>query len=203
MRWSDEFTIEKGSRQRAEYVFRRPGKSLKQWAIQPTRIKTKTKKTFWAAFGWGIRTNLVALEGDPESAKGGVTSQVYLTVLKTHLSTIMEADSIFMHDNAPIHTAKIIKRWLNNQPFDVMIWPPYSPDLNPIENLWFLLKEAVYKAHPELLNMSDTEAALEALISAAKECWNGIVEGILDKLSDTMPHRVQAVLEAKGWYTKY
>ncbi len=49
----------------------------------------------------------------------------------------MNADSIFMHDNAPIYTARLVKNWLEEQAFEVMIWPLYSPNLNPIENLWF------------------------------------------------------------------
>ncbi|EDN05333.1 predicted protein [Histoplasma mississippiense (nom. inval.)] len=50
-----------------------------------------------------------------------------------------------------------------------MPWPPYSPDLNPIENLWALLKQEIYKLHPELEHASDTVATKRALIEAAKE----------------------------------
>lgn len=44
---------------------------------------------------------------------------------------------------------------------------------------------------------------LEALIDVAVEAWEEIADGLLERLSDTMPHRVQAVLRADGWYTKY
>lgn len=115
---------------------------------------------------------------------------------------VIDANSIFMHDNAPIHQANIIKIWLQNQVIVVMQWPAYSSDLNPIENLWFLLKEAIYKQHPELLAMRG-DGVLEALIAAAQEAWNGLADRILEKLSNMMVYRVQAVLEAEGWYTKY
>jgi transposase len=41
---------------------------------------------------------------------------------------------VFMQDNAPIHTAHIIKDWLEEMAIEVLEWPPYSPDLNPIEH---------------------------------------------------------------------
>lgn len=43
----------------------------------------------------------------------------------------------FMHDNSPIHTANIIQEWFEQHPdVNVISHPPYSPDLNPIENIW-------------------------------------------------------------------
>lgn len=44
---------------------------------------------------------------------------------------------------------------------------------------------------------------LEQLIKAAKEAWHAIDDKILKHLCESMPHRVQAVLLADGWYTKY
>ena len=50
-----------------------------------------------------------------------------------------------------------------------MIWPPYSLDLNPIENLWVIMKAEIYKLYLELKFTDDIVATKEALVQAVKE----------------------------------
>ena len=108
-----------------------------------------------------------------------------------------------MHDNAPIHTAFIIRAWLEEHLVNTMNWPPYSPDLNPIENLWAILKREIYKYYPELLVAPDTEQTKRDLITAAQYIWEHLGDQILGNLADSMPYRVEAIIRADGWYTKY
>jgi len=82
-------------------------------------------------------------------------------------------------------------------------WPPYSPDLNPIEHVWFVLKKKVLELHPELNNMGKGEDAIEALEQALIEAWEAIPSSLFEQLADSMPNRVAAVIKAKGWHTKY
>jgi hypothetical protein len=65
------------------------------------------------------------------------------------------------------------------------------------------LKGQIYLYYPELVDAPNTAATLEHLIEAAIETWERLEEDLLNKLIDTMENRVQAVLKADGWYTKY
>lgn len=105
---------------------------------------------FWAAFSSGKRTALVHMQGDPNAPRGGVTKHVYLKTLKTHLPTIMDDWSTFMHGNAPIYNANIIQEWFYEEVIDVVEWPLYSPDLNLLKNLWKMLKAEIIRAHLSL-----------------------------------------------------
>ena len=116
---------------------------------------------------------------------------------------IQNEDAIFQHDNAPTHTAHVVRDALAEMNIEVMDWPPYSPDLNLIENLWALLKARIYELRPDLLHMSNNTATEAILVETAQQAWNELDIHHLQHLSATMPHRVEAIIESEGWYTKY
>jgi transposase len=202
--WSDECTVERGVGVQPVWTFVRPRDQVRLGDVQPVRCSGKgVKKMLWAAFGHDRRTGLVPLDGDPEAARGGVSSWVIKELYQAFLPDIMVPDGEFMHDGAGPHRGHIVKDILREMNIRVMSWPPYSPDLNPIENLWALMKAELYRLHPELEHAPDTEETLDALIQGAQEAWHNIDNGILYRLATTMDHRVKAVIEAEGWYTKY
>jgi hypothetical protein len=102
---------------------------------------------------------------------------------------------VFQQDNDPKHSSKLCKNYLQTesttQNFDVMIWPPQSPDLSPIELLWDEVDRQVQAKRPT--NKTD----LEALI---KQVWSEMSTDILDKLIHRLPLLCQAVIAAEGGY---
>ena len=54
-----------------------------------------------------------------------------------------------MHENVPVHTAAVVKEYLETRGIQPMVWPPYSPDLNPIENIWGLMKSHIQDHYGE------------------------------------------------------
>jgi transposase len=162
---------------------------------------------FWGAFSWNRRTSLYPMLGDPESPRGGVTARRVLECLQEQLPTICEPGSVFIQDNAPTHTAKIVQEWLVEWAAEngvvLVDWPPFSPDLNAIENLWKILKERICTNYPELLDMPKNDRTKQRLVEAAIDMWESLEEDLLRSLVKSMTRRLEAVIEAGGWYTKY
>ncbi len=71
-----------------------------------------------------------------------------------------DADFIFQQDLAPAHTAKGTKSWFNDHGVTVLDWPANSPDLNPKENLWVIIKRKMRHTRPN--NADDLKAAIKA-----------------------------------------
>jgi len=108
-----------------------------------------------------------------------------------------------MHDNASIHTAYAVVDWFTEIGIPLADHPLFSPDMNPIEHIWFHLKKQVLLLHPELTDMGKGEADLQALESALVEAWQAIPIEIFQKVLDSMPKRVTTLITVEGWYTKY
>ena len=109
----------------------------------------------------------------------------------------------FMLGNASIHTAHKVRNYLQEKTYNILSWPPYSPNLNPIEHCWRLLKLNTHQVAPQLPQMTNPEAAQSLIQKVLPHVWNNIPQAHLDSLIKNMPKRFKAVIKAKGWYTKY
>lgn len=93
---------------------------------------------------------------------------------------------------------------LHQQGFVVMDFPPNSPDMNLIEHLWAALKKELFRHFPDTADLPGRpEAVRRALAERLMIVWAEIREDIMIALIDSMPRYMQALIEAKGWYTKY
>ncbi len=131
--------------------------------------------------------------------KTNVTAPVYQDILEHFMlpsadQLFKDADFIFQQDLAPAHTAKSTNRWLNDHGVGVLDWPANSPDLNPIENLWGIVKRKMRNKRPK--NADELKATV-------KETWASIPPQQCHKLITSMPRRIEAVIKAKGAPTKY
>jgi transposase len=108
-----------------------------------------------------------------------------------------------MQDNAPIHTAKKVTKWFEDRGIPVLDWAPYSPDLNSIEHVWAWMKQWIDKQYPQLKDLGESQAAYDELARVIVEAWEAMAQDRIDSLIKSMDNRVNAVLQAKGWHTKY
>jgi len=77
-----------------------------------------------------------------------------------------------------------------------MTWPPYSPDLNVIENVWGWLTQKVYEGGKQFEDK-------ETLTAAIKRAWSEISLKYIDSLYYSMKDRIYEVITNKGGSTHY
>ena len=102
--------------------------------------------------------------------EGRLNGDGYLQLLSGHLQPYAQAlwpHFIFMDDNAPCHRARKVRTWMTQQQITFMeVWPPQSPDLNPIEHVWDLLGRLMDDKKPKKLRELESRLVEEWKISA-------------------------------------
>jgi transposase len=96
-----------------------------------------------------------------------------------------------MQDSAPSHRARTIKALLRSMGAILITWPAYSPNLNPIENLWDVMKDWIQRNYPRY------DRNLDNIRRIVSEAWDAISNERVRKLIETMPQRMQDVIDAQ------
>ena len=170
---TDECTIEIGSGRAREWRWMHSGE---QWLPEHMAIRSANHETvmIWCAMRadgclwWCFVDEYYEKETT-------VTGAVYARLLRDQLPQIYEAGQAWLQDNAPVHNARVAKAVLEELGVWSLPHPATSPDLNPIEHLWFRIKELVHKRHPELTTMRGSkDTRKDALKQAIREAFDEI-----------------------------
>jgi transposase len=140
---------------------------------------------------------------DFNALKHGYSSQSYLEALRKGLLPHWHRTQLFMQDNARIHMSRVMQQFLTDYHINTIIWPPYSPDLNPIEHLWWHLKKRMHRFYPQYNNYSVAEEEWDGFCKALKDCLCSIPSRLIKSLIMSMPRCMAACRKACGWQTKY
>lgn len=106
----------------------------------------------------------------------------------------MSDNFIFQNDNDPKHTGRAVKQFFQEENINVLPWSSQSPDINPIENLWSLVKKTIHDCKPK---------NLDGLYFTIETAWNNITVDQCEKLIDSMPKGYTEMIKNNGYWTKY
>lgn len=170
------------------YVWRKIGRIYntvtKEHNLHPDKVM------FWGGIGFNYKTPLMFFT---ES----VTSKSYIDVAIKGSNLKATADMRFgknhwmlQQDNARPHTAISTQNELRNLGINLLTyWPPYSPDLSPIEIIWAIMKRRVDKFKPQ---------NLEQLVSIVQFVWDNISYHTINALIDSFPQRILKCMQSQG-----
>jgi transposase len=103
---------------------------------------------------------------------------------------------VYMDDNARPHRSRAVTAYLQIEAVTSVPWPAMSLDLNPIEHIWDMLGCRIHAREPPVQNIRQLEAALH------RE-WQQLSQQDIRRLTGGMRCRVEAVIQARGGYTRY
>lgn len=145
----------------------------------------------WGGMSWYGVGPLVKIDGILDQYK---YKDILQNVMEPYADDNLPVTWVLMHDNDPKHTARSVKSWLEENKINVLEWPPQSPDLNPIENLWNDIGVALQDK-----NTSNFNEFWEEI----QKAWNATTIERCQRLINSMTKRCAEVIKNKGYPTKY
>ena len=179
------------------WVWRRSSEGSYRPDLYGDRLDSKTtifKVNIWGCISYFGGGTLKVLEGT-------VNANKYIDILDESLWPVIakhfpQGDFLLQEDNAPIHKAGVVKKWMSDHNLSPITWPAYSPDLNPIENCWSVLKNQLQKEINEIKSNEDLRIRIFRI-------WSNLSTTYITNLYDSMPRRCRQVQILKGHLTKY
>lgn len=189
-----------------EKVFVSAAGRLSLWRADNTRYLEKnilpSRRSGRISFGvWGWMA--ASGPGELVQISGRMNSQQYNEILEEVLLPSVEVyfpnsgPVPFVQDNSAVHNSRQSQAWFNRHRSELISlpWPPKSPDLNPIENLWGLMVQQWD---------SDRARTRIALINHVHEIWDSFRgSNVCINMIASMQQRLQDVINAQGGYTRF
>lgn len=192
--WSDEASVCLRGRDGRLRVWMKPGDKVPDHLVLPVN-QGGGRLLIWAAIWMNGRTEL-------HIQRNNMNSEGYVDVLESHVVPLSSqlgnpsTDWIYMDDNATCHRSSVTNSFKAQAGIRTLKWPACSPDLNPIENVWSLLKRRVRRS----IRPGASLAQLEVLL---RQEWQQLDQDVINKLIESMPSRIRQVIDFSGEVTKY
>jgi len=144
---------------------------LRGWAPRGQRLRTK------APFGrWKTTTFIAALRHDridaPWLVAGPINGESFRTYVEKVLAPTLNTDDIVVMDNLGSHRGKAVRKIIKAAGAKLFFLPKYSPDLNPIEQVFAKLKHLLRKSAPRSAETICAHIGTHLGAFTAKECSN-------------------------------
>ncbi|UYV80525.1 hypothetical protein LAZ67_19000466 [Cordylochernes scorpioides] len=165
-------------------VWRRRGERSNPAAIVERPTVRQRGIMVWGAIAYDSRLPLLRIQGTMTAQR--YVDDVLRPVTLPYLQGVPNA--LYQQDNARPHTARISQQAL--QDVQMLPWPPYSPDLSPIEHVWDIIGRRLHalpqpRSEDELWQMVERE-------------WRAIPQDAIRTLIDSLPRRVAACIAVRG-----
>ncbi|UYV66895.1 FNTB [Cordylochernes scorpioides] len=184
--FSDESRFCLSSDSRRVRVWPRRGERSNPAAIVERPTVRQRGIMVWGTIAYDSRSPLLRIHGTMTAQR--YVDDVLRPVTLPYLQGVPNA--LYQQDNARPHTARISQQAL--QDVQMLLWPPYSPDLSPIEHVWDIIGRRLHalpqpRSEDELWQMVERE-------------WRAIPQDAIRTLIDSLPRRVAACIAVRGGY---
>lgn len=169
------------------------------WSTGHTRfiqrtVKHPTKINVWGCFsnrGFGC---LELFTQNLDSKKMVKIYQRGLLKSVNKMYNSKDENWVLQEDNDPKHRSRICTTWKEENGITTLDWPSQSPDANPIENVWGIMKTQL--AGKPVHN-------LKQLARNIRQIWRSLPVEYAERLVESMPRRCKAIIDNNGDYTTY
>ena len=197
--WSDESTFEVGFDSRTCYVTRSPDEAYKPECLQPTFKSGRVMVGVWACFMGAERGPLIILEKGARLNASTYLDNIWIPhflPFYRKMRMMYGREVSMQEDGAPYHHSKLLRLFKSAWDINLLEWPPQSPDLSPIENIWFQLKLRISARRHEIRTYAQ-------MVQAIQEEWEALPRNLFAKYAATMKTRLMILKIYKGGLIAY